>query len=291
MSVSHNLALALAAAILDATLGYPAWFALVFGSASTWIAGWLATVEGAEPPGGGAGALLFVLAPVVIGALVLGEILPRNAFGFVVSALVASAMCGRQTLDTRARNVARVWEQEGVYVALVAAEPLGPSEAETRLAPACASAIAARYADEVAAPTLFIALGGLPGVVLIRAIGVVGRICRERHDVGPFGKAVAALERWTLGPAARIGAFWLAAAAATMGSANGFAAVIQPSARPTAPAEAVMLKVLGETERDEPAYLRRALALFRRAAALEFAALVLLTLLLLVLSGHLVGAM
>jgi cobalamin biosynthesis protein CobD/CbiB len=284
MSVSHNLALALAAALLDLTMGYPLWFAALFGSAWSWISGWFEIVDGAETPGGPWAALAIFLLPVIVAAAALSLVLTTGPFGFGFCALVASAFSSRQSINARARAVARTWENEGPYEALVAAEALGTNEAETRLAPACAGAIAARFADEVAAPTLALALGGLVGLAALRALAVAGRICRERGDDGPFGGSLDTAQAWTLAPAARLGALWLAGAAATFGARVPLWQASLPGATPTEPAETVMLVVLGPPERDAPAYLRRALALYRRAAALEFAALAGLTALVLVVS-------
>jgi cobalamin biosynthesis protein CobD/CbiB len=279
MSLSHNFALALAAAILDLTIGYPVWFAALFGSAQTWLSSWLDAVDGAETPGGPWAALAFFLAPILVVVAMLTLLLPEGPFGFAVSALAASAFTSRQTIDRRARAVARTWESKGPYEALLAAEELGPNEAETRLAPACAGAVAARFADEVAAPTLALAFGGLVGLVAIRAVGVAGQMCRERHANGAFGESLKALEAWTLSPAARIGALWLALASGGFGRRVALTEACLAGATSTEPAEMVMLVALGAPERDEPAYLRRALALYRRAAALEFTALAGLTLL------------
>jgi adenosylcobinamide-phosphate synthase len=185
-------------------------------------------------------------------------------------ALLTSMFCGRQNLDSNGRAVATAWEAEGPYEALAAAEALGADEAEPRLARAAAASIAARFADEVAAPTVFILIGGLGGAALCRALTLAGRHCRESRDNSGFARAVAALEAWTISPAARAGALWLALASAAK---PPFAAIAAEAPRPGAPAEQAMLRALGDVGRDEPGYVRSALALFRRAAAAEMATL------------------
>jgi adenosylcobinamide-phosphate synthase len=264
-------ALALAAALLDVTVGYPERLEAAIGAPARWLASWLRTVEGAAAGLEGRLALVVYLAPPMVLAAALDIGLPNNATGFVARAILASILCARQSLDRRVRTAARVWEQEGPGEAMIAAEALGAREDETRLAPASAAALAARFADEVVAPSVFIILGGLVGAAFIRALVVAGR--RARPDTA-LARAVANGERWTLAPVARLAALGLAVAS---GRRVAFAAVTAPASRPTQSAEAAMLAALGLARRDEPDYLRAALALYRRAAALELALLVLLT--------------
>jgi cobalamin biosynthesis protein CobD/CbiB len=274
---AHSFALALAAALIDVTLGYPQGLARRIGTPSRWLSAWLRIVLGAGARGG-AGLAIYLGPPAVAAALVVA-LSPNGPVGFVVTALVASAFCGRQSLDVRSKAVAGVFEREGPREAQGLAEALGPDEAEP-VASGTAAAIAARFADEAAAPTLFILVGGLVGAVLCRALVLAGRTCRERRDSSAFARAVAQAERWTLAPAARLAALWLALGAASLPALRALGV---RASRPTAPAEAAMLTALGgETptalgEGEDPAYLRRALALFRRAAAAEIAALAALT--------------
>lgn len=273
--MAYAFALALAAALIDVTLGYPRWLARVIGGPAQGLAVWLRIVRTAAEGWSGRTILALYLAPVVVAAAAIMQLLPSGPYGFAAMALLCSTLCGRQNLDISGRAVASAWEAEGPYEALAAAEALGADETEPRLARAAAASIAARFADEVAAPTLFILIGGLGGAALCRALTLAGRICRESRDDSGFARAVAALEAWTIAPAARVGALWLALAS---GARPAFAAVLAEAPRPGAPAEKAMLLALGEVRRDEPAYVRSALALFRRAAAAEMAALAVATL-------------
>ncbi len=264
-------ALAFAAALLDVTVGYPERLETAIGSPASWLNAWLRTVEGAAAGWEGRLALVLYLAPAMVLAAALDIGLPNDATGFVVRAVLASTLCGRQSLDRRVRAAALAWEREGPGEAMIAVETLGAREDETRLAPASAAALGARFADEVVGPSAFILLGGLVGAVFFRALIVAGRGARPDTKLA---RAVANGERWTLGPVARLAALALAAAS---GRRAPFAAVTARAARATGPAEAAMLAALGPARRDEPGYLRAALALYRRAAALEMAALVALT--------------
>jgi adenosylcobinamide-phosphate synthase len=272
MGPDYRFALALAAALLDVTVGYPPALARRLGSPALWIASWLAVVRRACESWSGWAALALYLAPVLVAPAVVVVLLPDGPLGFAVAALLASAFYGRQTLDARARALAEASETEGPYESFAAAEALGADEAEPRLARAGAAAIAARFADEVAAPTIFILLGGLVGAALCRALALAGRDCRERRDAGAFARAVQAAERWTVAPAARSGALFLALAGGAGSAALGALTASAPA--PTAPAQAALAATLGDPAGDDPAYIRRALALYRRAAALELIALV-----------------
>ncbi len=271
MSFAYPFALALAAALLDVTVGYPAALARRIGAPTQWLSTWLGIVKVAAEGWSGPGALVLYLAPVTIVGAAVAVALPGGPIGFAVTALLASALCGRQNLDARARAVASVYETEGPYEAFGAAEALGADEADPKLVRGAAAAVAARFADEVAVPTVFILIGGLPGVIAGRALTIAGRACRESRDATAFGRAVATLEGWTITPAARAGALFLALAAG--GRAAAWRAVGAPAMRPTAPAETALIAALGEPPREDPGYLRRALALYRRAAAVEISAL------------------
>jgi adenosylcobinamide-phosphate synthase len=277
MSFAYPFALALAAALLDVTIGYPAALARSIGTPSRWLSTWFGVVRIAAEGWSGPGALVLYLAPVIIAGAAIAVALPAGPIGFAVTALLASAFCGRQSLDMRARAVAEVWETEGPYESFGAAEALGADEGDPKLVRGAAAAVAARFADEVAVPTLFVLIGGLPGVAACRALTIAGRACRDSRDATAFGRAVATFVGWTIAPAARMGALFLALAAG--GRMGAWRAVGAPATRPTAPAEAALLAALGEPRREDSAYLRRALALYRRAAAAEIAALAALTLL------------
>jgi cobalamin biosynthesis protein CobD/CbiB len=271
--MAYALALALAAALIDVTLGYPGWLARAIGAPTQWLASWLRIVKTAAEGLNRRAALALYLAPVAVAALAIMQLTPPGPLGFAAMALLTSTFCGRQSLDARGREVASAWEEQGPYEALAAAEALGADEAEPRLARAVAASIAARFADEVAASTVFILIGGLAGAALCRALTLAGRLCRESRDDSAFARAVAALEGWTITAPARSGALWLALAAASSGRRSAFAAVVAEAPRPGAPAEQAMLRALGDIRRDEPGYVRSALALFRRAAAAELATL------------------
>ena len=263
--MAYSFALALAAALLDVTLGYPAWLARAIGTPAFWLETWLRLVRGAAE---GPLALTLYLAPVGVGAAALAQVLPAGPFGFAATALIASAFMGRQSFDARAKALALSLETEGRGASMAAAEALDAEEGPP--GQAGAAALAARFADGVAAPTLFLVLGGLAGVALCAALVVAARARRGRSDA--FARAVFALERWTLAPAARLGGFWIALAAAPSRGLAAFPVVLAPAAAPTAPAQAAMLAALGDTPDD----VRRALALYRRAAATELAALAVL---------------
>jgi adenosylcobinamide-phosphate synthase len=271
--MAYAFALALAAALIDVTLGYPRWLARIVGSPTQWLAAWLRIVKTAAEGLSGRTALALYLAPVAVAAATIMQWAPSGPLGFAAMALLTSTFSGRQSLDVRGREVASAWEAQGPYEAFAAAEALGADETEPRLGRAAAASIAARFADEVAAPTVFILIGGLGGAALCRALTLAGRLCRESREDTAFARAVAALETWTVAPAARAGALWLAVAAASTGANLAFAAIAAAAPRPGAPAEQAMLLALGEARRDEPRYVRQALALFRRAAAMELATL------------------
>jgi len=238
MSLAFTLPLALAAAILDITVGYPdALFRLVRHPV-VWIGSLIGGLEARlNRPGepfaarraAGLFALAFTLAAVGVAATLVTVALPRWPFGFALAALIASSLIARQSLDRHVRDVAAALETGGLAAGrfavakIVGRDPQALDEAG--VARAALESLAENFSDGVVAPLLWITLGGLAGGALYKAINTADSMIGHKNErYLAFGWAAARLDDLVNLPASRLAALWLLAAACLTSGARPSAA-------------------------------------------------------------------
>jgi adenosylcobinamide-phosphate synthase len=315
MSLLLSLPLALAAAVLEATIGYPAPLYLAIGHPVTWMGRWLAWLEAtlnraeasfAARRAAGVLALCFYLAPAPLVAWAATRLcLPDGPLGFVVLAFLAASIPAQRSLAGHVRAVA-----DGLDTSLdegrrAVAEIVGRNPNvldEAGVTRAAIESLAENFSDGVVAPILWMALGGLVGGSLYKAINTADSIIGHKNEqYKAFGWAAARLDDLVNLPASRLAALWLVLAALlnSGASARGAArAVRRDAARHRSPnagwPEAAMAgalgvklagpRVYGEMLVDDAfmgsgrreagaADIRRALRLYRRACAIQALAL------------------
>jgi len=315
MSLAFSSGLALAAAILDAAVGYPDALYRAIGHPVTWMGAWLAALEGRlnrstdnfmTRGAYGVVALLVYLAPVAVVAGLLSSLAPPGVVGFGILAVFVSSLPAQQSLDRHVRAVAVALERGGLtqgreaVAMIVGRNPESLDEAG--VARAALESLAENFSDGVVAPLFWIALGGLTGGALYKAINTADSMIGHKNDrYLAFGWAAARLDDLVNLPASRLSALWLIAAAATSPTASAreaWHAVRRDAGRHRSPnagwPEAAMAgalglklagpRVYGETRVDDAymgegrlgatvADIRRGLALYRRAAAIEILAI------------------
>jgi adenosylcobinamide-phosphate synthase len=324
MTLSFTLSLALAAAILDVTVGYPEALYRAIGHPVTWMGAWLKTLETRLNRSSdnfmtrwtnGIIALLAYLALVALFAQVLSGLAPSGPIGFAILAILASTLSAQQSLDRHVRAVALALEQKSLAQGRAAVSMIvgrnPESLDEAGVARAALESLAENFSDGVVAPLFWIALGGLTGGALYKAINTADSMIGHKNDrYLAFGWAAARLDDLVNLPASRLSALWLIAAAATTQSASAreaWRAVRRDARRHRSPnagwPEAAMAgalglklagpRVYGEIRVDDAflgegrlgataADIRRGLALYRRAAAIEIFALGLIALIALI---------
>jgi adenosylcobinamide-phosphate synthase len=315
MSLPLSLPLALAAAVLEATIGYPAPLYRAIGHPVTWMGRWLAWLEASLNRAGasfaarraaGVLALCLYLAPVALVAWAATRLcLSGGALGFVGLAFLAASLPAQRSLAGHVTAVAdgldaSLDEGRRAVAQIVGRNPDVLDEAG--VARAAIESLAENFSDGVVAPILWIAVGGLVGGALYKAINTADSMIGhkdERH--GAFGWAAARLDDLVNLPASRLAALWLVLATVlTPGTSarDAAQAVRRDAGRHRSPnagwPEAAMAGVLGlklagprvygETLVDDAfmgsgrrqadaADIRRALRLYRRACALQALAL------------------
>jgi adenosylcobinamide-phosphate synthase len=234
MWFSFSLPLALAALIVEALIGYPAPLYRAIGHPVTWMGRWLAWLEArlnradatsATRRAAGVLALCLYLAPVALiswAATRLG--VSAGPLGFALLGLLAASLPAQRSLGVHVSAVAdglnaSLEEGRRAVAKIVGRNPDVLDEAG--VARAAIESLAENFSDGVVAPILWIALGGLVGGALYKAINTADSMIGhrgERHK--SFGWAAARLDDIVNLPASRFAALWLILAAALTSGAS-----------------------------------------------------------------------
>jgi adenosylcobinamide-phosphate synthase len=228
MSLSLSLPLALAAAVVEALIGYPAPLYRAIGHPVTWMGRWLAQLEArlnradagfAARRAAGVLALGLYLAPVAFAAWAATRLcVSAGALGFVALALLAASLPAQRSLAAHVNAVA-----DGLDAGLepgrrAVAKIVGRNpEALDRagVARAAIESLAENFSDGVVAPILWTALGGVVGGALYKAVNTADSMIGHKDErYAAFGWAAARLDDLVNLPASRLAALWLILAAA-----------------------------------------------------------------------------
>ena len=321
MSLSLSLPLALAALCLEALVGYPAPLYRAIGHPVTWMGRWLAGLEAwlnradasfAARRALGVAALLIYLASVgCVAWLATRALLPFGPLGFAALALLAASLPAQRSLAAHVGAVAdgldsSLEDGRQAVAKIVGRNPNALDEAG--VVRAAIESLAENFSDGVVAPTFWIALGGLVGGALYKAVNTAdSMIGRKNERYAAFGWAAARLDDLVNLPASRLAAVMLVLAAALTPGASAreaARAVWRDAARHRSPnagwpeaamAGALDLKLagprvygatlvddafMGAGRREATAHdIRRALRLYRRACLIQAPALLALTIL------------
>jgi adenosylcobinamide-phosphate synthase len=233
-----TVTLALLALLIELAAGYPDRLYRAVGHPVTWMGwliGWLDEVlnharrSRASRRMAGIFALLLVVAAALTAAQGLERGLLLLPFGIVGVALLASTLLAQRSLYEHVARVAAALEQGGLDAGraavahIVGRDPEALDEAG--VARAAIESLAENFSDGVVAPTLWIALAGLPGGAVYKAINTADSMIghrTERHEA--FGWAAARLDDLVNLPASRLAALLIIAAAATTSGASAGAA-------------------------------------------------------------------
>ena len=234
MSLSQSLPLALAALCVETLIGFPVPLYRAVGHPVTWFGAWLMRLETglnrpdlnfAERRALGAAALAVYLAPAgIVGALLTRALSPLGALGFTVLALLASSLVAQRSLDAHVRAVADGLDNGLLEGRRAVAMIVGRNSEvldEAGVARAALESLAENFSDGVVAPILWIALGGLTGGALYKAVNTADSMIGHLDErYAAFGWATARLDDLVSLPASRLSALWLVAAAALLPGAS-----------------------------------------------------------------------
>jgi adenosylcobinamide-phosphate synthase len=253
------LALTLLALALEAAFGYPQPLFNRIGHPAVWLG---ATVDAldrglnrgpkAERRGRGFVAIVLLLLPCwAVGTAVQGALFALP-FGLLPLAAVASILLAQRSLYAHVEAVARALErslEEGrAAVGMIVGRDVAALD-EAGVARAAIESLAENFSDGVVAPAFWMALLGLPGALLYKAINTADSMIGHRTErYEDFGFAAAKLDDLVNLPASRLSAGLIAlAAGAAWGRALG--CVARDASRHASPnagwPEAAMAGALG----------------------------------------------
>jgi len=296
--------------IVELCASYPQALLRAIGHPVTWIGRLIAALdrllnrETADPHwrrSAGIIAILLLLGIVGSIAFVVERELLRLPFGLIAVAVIASTLIAQRSLYQHVADVATALEQGGVIAGRAAVAKIVGRDPETLdaagVARAAIESLAENFSDAVVAPVFWMAIAGLPGAALYKAINTADSMIGHRtprHEA--FGWAAARLDDLVNLPASRLSALLLVAAVAlnkSAAAAVAWRAVVRDAPRHRSPnagyPEAAMAGALGlslagprvyggvtiddatmgDGRRDATAAdIRRALALYRYADAI-----------------------
>ncbi len=245
-------------------------------------------------------SLLAVLTVVCVLAWALQSLLLPQPGGVLILAILASTLPAQRSLYRHVRAVADALETGGVAAGRVAVAHIVGRDPDrldqAGIVRAAIESLAENFSDGIVAPAFWGAVLGLPGMAAYKAINTADSMLghrTERHE--EFGWASARLDDLVNLPASRLAALFLILASL---SGAAIRAVLRDARRHRSPnagwPEAAMAGALGlrlagprvyhgmrvedswmgdGSADPTPSDLRRALALYCRACAIQFAAI------------------
>ena len=222
--------LVLLALLLEAALGYPQRLVDLLGHPVIWIGrlisamdlGWNQALQRFATRRAAGLAALLVLVLVAGGTgLLLQSALLALPFGFFLLALLASSLLAQRSLHDHVARVAAALEDGGLDAGreavahIVGRDPLSLDEAG--VARAAIESLAENFSDGVVAPAFWMAIAGLPGAAIYKAVNTADSMIGHRtvrHEA--FGWASARCDDVLNLPASRISGLVIVAAAALL---------------------------------------------------------------------------
>ncbi|MGJ4891052.1 adenosylcobinamide-phosphate synthase CbiB [Bradyrhizobium sp. HKCCYLRH3099] len=263
------VSLALTALLIEAAAGYPQILVQRVGHPVMWMGALIAWADRhwngdgdsfavRRASGVGLVALLVaVMAAIGLAATWLMTALLGNIGATIVLGILASSLLAQRSLDTHVAAVAEGLETGGLeggrraVAMIVGRDPERLDEAG--VSRAAIESLAENFSDGVVAPLFWLFMGGLPGILIYKAINtadsMIGHLS-DRHRA--FGWAAARLDDLINLPASRLSAVWIAAAARLIpgaSSSSALHAVARDASRHRSPnagwPEAAMAGALG----------------------------------------------
>jgi adenosylcobinamide-phosphate synthase len=261
--------LALAAAVIEAILGYPDAVYRAIGHPVTWIGRlitwcderWNSSDRSFVERRALGVAMLVLLLVVTVAAAVLAVRLLDSLFhgllGLLLGAVVASSLLAQRSLATHVADVARALDERGVEGGRAAVGRIVGRDTkeldEAAISRAAIESLAENFSDGVVAPLFWMVVLGLPGAAAYKAINTADSMVGHKSDrYRAFGWASARLDDLVNLPASRLAALWLVLAAALsprLSASRAMAAVRRDSRHHRSPnagwPEAAMAGALG----------------------------------------------
>jgi adenosylcobinamide-phosphate synthase len=222
------VALTFLALLIELLVGYPDWLVRAIGHPVTWIGKLIGALDktlNRESDDATRRCLMGVLAVLAIAAIAglvafaVERTLLALPFGLIGAALLATSLLAQRSLHRHVAAVAVALERDGLAAGRAAvANIVGRDTAaldEAGVARAAIESLAENFSDGVVAPAFWMALAGLPGAAIYKAINTADSMIGHRTPRhAAFGWAAARLDDLVNLPASRLSALLLVAGAA-----------------------------------------------------------------------------
>ena len=238
MPMVPAFALALAALAFEAAVGYPAPLYKAIGHPVTWIGRLISRLDAGLNHDAAsftarrrAGiAALVILLTVVGGLALLIQSLAGGWAGWLILVMLASSLLAQRSLHEHVQAVAAGLDislEDGRHaVAMIVGRRTADLD-EAGVIRAAMESLAENFSDGVVAPAFWLALGGLPGCALYKAVNTADSMIGHRtprHEA--FGWAAARFDDLVNLPASRLTALWLIVAAVMQPGASAPGALV-----------------------------------------------------------------
>ena len=213
--------------LIELCIGYPEPVIRAIGHPVSWIGaliGWLDRFLNGDAPtlvlrATGIVAIAVILCITATIAFVIGNQLLRLPFGIFALGIVASSMIAQRSLHRHVADVASALESQDISAGRTAVSHIVGRDTAALdaagVARAAIESLAESFSDGVAAPVFWMAVAGLPGAAVYKAINTADSMIGQRTPrYAAFGWAAARLDDIVNLPASRLAALLLVAAAA-----------------------------------------------------------------------------
>ncbi|MEO1066552.1 MAG: adenosylcobinamide-phosphate synthase CbiB [Pseudomonadota bacterium] len=202
-----NLIIAVLALIIERIIGYPNWLYTIIRHPIVWMGALISLCEKylnnpAWSPDirklTGASSLLILLFIVALISSVLAGMMREWQFGPIFEAMLASTMLAQKSLGSYVKAVAKALEtsvEDGrqAVAHIVGRDPTEMDESE--VSKAAIESLAENTSDGVVAPLFWLALLGLPGIALYKAINTADSMIGHKSDrYKAYGSSSAQLD-------------------------------------------------------------------------------------------------
>ncbi len=218
-----NFAATAFALITERLVGYPDPIYQKIGHPVEWMGKLISRLEADLNAGDarrwkGIAAVVLLLTIVAIPAVAVSMLLAQVAYGWIIEALLASVFLAQKSLHDHVVAVVRglansLGEGRKAVGLIVGRDPTKLDE--SAVSRAALESLAENTSDGIVAPALWLALLGLPGIVMYKAINTADSMIGHKSErYREFGWAAARLDDLVNLPASRLSGLLFAAAAA-----------------------------------------------------------------------------
>jgi adenosylcobinamide-phosphate synthase len=232
MQPLSNIELALAALLVEAAGGYPAFIYRAIGHPVTWMGALLAGLEtrlnrptapDSQRRALGGLTLTLLLAATAGAASALDRVSSLGPVGAGILILTATSLLAQRSLHEHVRAVADALEKDGLEAGRTAVSMVvgrNPNRLdEAGVARAAIESLAENFSDGIVAPAFWLALAGLPAAACYKAANTADSMIGHRTPrYAAFGWAAARLDDLINLPASRLSGLFLVLAAFAVGA-------------------------------------------------------------------------